>query len=135
MRARREQTPEHTAAHRLYEMERCAYGRRGGAFALDLVTRVLDRFERQSIVSGKRTQLRLRRFWPDLPFSEWNAAVVTARENNTLARSKDWLACFPAPFVEAMRRNRTRYEEILQQQQEEETAAPATSEAAVDTTT
>ncbi len=98
-------SPAHKAAHCLYELERRRYGSHGKLISVQLVQRILDRFAHRSIISGESAgwALRLRRFWPHLPFSECNVAVVTARENNALARTKDWIARFPPAFVQQMR--------------------------------
>ncbi len=109
-RAQRHLSPEHEAAHCLYEMERRRFGQRRGVFSVAMVTRVLDKFGRQSVLSDARDNLRLRRFWPDLPFSEWNAVVLTARENNAVSRSRRWLERFPPAFVETMRAQRVEHD-------------------------
>ncbi len=99
----RKVSPERWAAHCLYEMERRQTPRgRAGTFSVELVTRVLDRFSRRSIISGDRRDLRLRRFFPDMPFSEWNAAVVTAGENKALSRTGEWRDRFSPSFVANM---------------------------------
>ncbi len=98
----RHKSPDHETARCLYELERRRYGRRGGHFDVQVVSRLLDQLGRRSALSGKQEALRLRRFWPDLPFSVDNAVVLTARENNALARTHDWLARFPPSLVDAM---------------------------------
>lgn len=108
---RRTQSPDAEAAHCLYELERKRFGRAGGSglFPLSLVQRIFERFGRRSVLSDRTDKLRLRRFWPDLPFSEWNAVVVTADENKSIGHCANWLTRFPAPFVRlmvAMRRAR-----------------------------
>lgn len=105
---RRTRTPAAVAAHCLYELERKRFGRVDhGLFPLDVVERVLESYGWRSILSGHTERLRLRRFWPDLPFSEWNAVVVTADENKALGHTVNWIARFPASFVHRMRARRT----------------------------
>ena len=109
MKRQRERSSDTFAAHCLYELERRRNGHTGGLIPLTLVTRVLDKYRRRSAISGSSEKLRLRRFWPDLPFSEWNSVVVTAGENKALGHAREWLEYFPAAFVAQMRADRAEH--------------------------
>jgi hypothetical protein len=103
---------ERRISNRLYEMERRNHGNPlKRTISIDLVKKILKRFDRRSIISGETEKLSLRRFWPDIPFSSWNCAVVTARENNSLSRIKGnkWREKFPKPFLTDMMRKREIY--------------------------
>lgn len=107
----REQSPETLAAHCLYELERRRFHHRGGNFPIPLVKQVLERWGNRSVLSGRVDNLRLRRFWHDIPFNEWNSVVLTAGENKVIGHKKDWMTWFPEEVVEKMREDRQRYEE------------------------
>lgn len=102
---RRARSPIAHAAHCLYEQERRTFGRHGPLIGHDLVRRIIARFGGRSVLSGRVDKLRLRRFWPELPFSEENAIVITASENRSLAHCATLpLKRFPRAFVERMLR-------------------------------
>lgn len=111
---------ERRISNRLYEMERRNHGNPlKRSISIDLVKKILKRFDKRSIISGETEKLSLRRFWPDIPFSSWNCAVVTARENNSLSRitkgkeeqeeQKEWIEKYPKAFLTDMMRKREIY--------------------------
>ena len=107
----RRSTPDHVAAESLYQSE---YRHRRQqentakipSIGIAVVRRILERYQRRSALSGQTEQLRIRRFWPDLPFSEWNAIVVTARESRHLALCKDSIGEFSNDILRAMEQAR-----------------------------
>lgn len=100
--SRRHRSPEREASYALYEYERRRFGRRGkGIISVDFAARQLKRFNYRSVLSGRMTDLRLRRFWPDMELNEWNCVVVTKSENQALAHTKDWLAKF-SPYMTSL---------------------------------
>jgi hypothetical protein len=67
----------------------------------------LRRWGHRSCISGQTTDLTLRRFWPDWELNEWNCAVVTKAENNSIAHSKDWISKFDPRIVDLMEGHRS----------------------------
>jgi hypothetical protein len=109
----RTSTEDRRIALRLYEMERRKYGR-SGTFPLPMITRILEKFQRKSIISGIKENLSIRRFYSDIPFSEWNCIVITTNENKTISKvRKNGERYFdkkiPAHILREMKNNREKY--------------------------
>lgn len=102
---RRARSPIAKMAHCLYEQERTYFGYTGPLMTHAFVQGVLTRFDGRSVLSGGTEKLRLRRFWPDLPLSDWNVVVVTAAENRDLGYGRSE-ADFPPDFLRRMVRLR-----------------------------
>jgi hypothetical protein len=114
----RNSTEEIRIAFKLYKMERHLYGPNGVQFSTAIVVakKVLELFEKGSVISGIKENLSMRRYWPDLPFSTSNAILLTANENRTVSRligndkknkqQHKWTTIFPEHIRKMMIENR-----------------------------
>ena len=70
-------------AQRLYE-QAYASGWRGHRMAERQIDEVMAAYGHQSVLSGAREDLTMRRFYDDLPPSTRNVVVLTVQENRRL---------------------------------------------------
>jgi hypothetical protein len=66
----------------------------------------------QSVISGSKRRLRLRRYWSDRPLSECNCVVVTTGEARRLSRAGRRRVAFPPQLAHLMNQMRATDEQI-----------------------